>query len=252
MDKNRNIKILELLDKHKYLSVHSLSRHLECTEATVRRALELLDKEGLLKRVHGGAVNIGSNFVHCNVKEALYQNREAKISIARKAFELLEDGDSVFIDDASTCMYLSGFIENHSEIHLHIITNSVIFAERIFGCSHASIMLIGGSVSPILGATEGENALAQISTFTAKRAFIGVNGIDVEKGITLIGYPQQEVKAAMMKTSKENYILADSSKFGNVYMSKLCDLSFPTAIIADGDLPPSTKRAYQEKGIRIL
>lgn len=245
-------KNIEKLDQDGYVKVSELSRVLNCTEVTLRRDLKNLDQRGLLKKVHGGAVKIGNNFVHNNVKEAFYQKLYEKMEIAKVAFDKIMPGETIIIDDASTCIHLAGTIANSPDKYLKVVTNSVIVAEKLLDYSHVEIMMVGGSVSRNLGATEGAAALSQLAKLQADKAFIGVNGIDFKTGITLTGYPQQKIKQKMMEISKESFILADSSKFGMSYMSFLCPINRPTAIITDKNVDQAVLEQAEREKIQIF
>lgn len=252
MDGERERKILEKLDREGYVKTGELSRELGCAEITLRRDLEDLDRRGLLKRIHGGAVKTGSNFVYGSVKEALYRNLYEKMKIAKIAYNCIEDGETILIDDASTCIHMASMITGNMEKHLKIITNSIIFAEKLLDYSHVELTLIGGNVSRNLAATEGSMALSQLGKLSADKAFIGVNGIDLETGITLTGYPQLKVKQKMMEISRETYILADNSKFGQTYMSLLCPVDRPAAIVTDPKIDREICVKAQRMGVKIL
>ena len=252
MDRERERKILEKLDHDGYVKVSELSRFLGCTEVTLRRDLKNLDERGLLRRIHGGAVRIGSNFVHNNVKEALYQRLHEKMEIARTAYGCVQDGETIIIDDASTCMHMASAISAEPEKKVKVITNSILLAEKLLDYTHVELVMIGGTVAGNLAATEGETAYAQLGKLRADKAFIGVNGIDLDSGITLTGYPQQKVKQKMMEISQESYILADSSKFGKTYMSLLCPPEAPAAIVTDRKVDPEVLKYAREKNIQVL
>ena len=252
MDRTRKRRILEKLDEDGFITVSGVSELLGCAPVTVRRELEELEKQGLLKRVHGGAVRTGSNFVHNNVKEAFYQRIYDKMEIAKMAYDTIAAGETILVDDASTCPHLGSLIVNGREKPLHVITNSILLAERLLDCPHVDLTVIGGSVAKNLAATEGDAAWKQLEEVSADRAFIGVNGIDFERGISLTGYPQQKVKSLMMARSRSAYILADSGKFGKYYMSLLCPADEPTGIITDQNVDPRVLAKAREKGITIL
>lgn len=173
-----------------------------CTEMTIRRDLNEMAEEGLLKRTHGGAVKIGKNFVTDNVKDLLYSNLHNKIYIARQAYKVISAQDTIFLDDATTCLYLAKEIKKNEKKPVNIITNSVLLALELMQAEHVSIKIIGGDAAGNLSATVGQEAVEQIARCRADKAFIGVNGIDFTEGITGIGYPQMEIKQAMLKVQK--------------------------------------------------
>ncbi len=251
MDRTRKRKILEKVDRDGYITVAAMSRLLGCTEMTLRRDLKALDESGLLKRVHGGAVKTGNNFVYKNIRKEIYQKIYEKMGIAKVAYDLIKAGETIFVDDASTCIHLGNLILNNREKPMSVVTSSIILAEKLLDCEHVELTMIGGPVTKNLGATEGETACAQITEIHADKAFIGVNGVDFVHGITLTGYPQQNIKKKMMESSRESYILADSSKFEKTYMSLLCGIQEPTALITDKGIALGILKEAKQKGIII-
>jgi DeoR/GlpR family transcriptional regulator of sugar metabolism len=127
-----------------------------------------------------------------------------------------------------------------------VITNSILLASELMQTEHVILKVIGGDAAGNLSATVGAEALKQIEHCQADKAFIGVNGIHFQEGITGIGYPQMEIKRAMIRRAKETYVLADSSKFGHVYLSHICDIKEVTAILTDNELDNIYKQKVQE------
>ena len=116
---------------------------------------------------------MGSNFVHKSVKEMLYQHLYEKLEIAKLAYDLIQDGDCIVVDDATTCMYLGNMILDGPRKQLKVITNSVLLAGRIMEAPQIELEVIGGTVAGNLAATEGETACAQLEMHRADKAFIG-------------------------------------------------------------------------------
>lgn len=223
--------ILQELDKRGSVKVKKLSEELQCCELTIRRTLQGLEQEGLLKRVHGGAVKTGNNFVKNQIKEMIYSNTYEKMEIARYAYELLKDGDTILLDDASTCMHVAGIIKNENKKKLAIVTNSILIAMELMEVETVTLVMLGGEIAKNLAATEGITTLSCLDALKIDKAFIGVNGVDSERGITVIGYPQKLLKMKMKEISSQFYVLADSSKFEKIYLSELCGINEVTGII---------------------
>lgn len=231
MKNQRSRYILQELDKMGSVKVNRLSEELKCCELTIRRTLQGLEQEGLLKRVHGGAIKVGNNFVKNQIKETIYSNTYEKMEIARYAYGLLKDGDTILLDDASTCMYVAGIIKNEKGKRLKIVTNSILIAMELLEVDTVALVMLGGEIAKNLAATEGITTLSCLEGLKIDKAFIGVNGVDTQRGITVIGYPQKLLKMKVMEISKEIYILADSSKFEKAYLSELCGIDEVTGII---------------------
>lgn len=251
MTDKRRKRILEMLDARGTIRVSELSREFRCTPMTIRRDLNELEQLGLIKRIHGGAVKIGSNFVTQNVKELVYSNTHHKMWIAKLAFSCIRPGMTLFIDDASTCLYLAQEIKKDKMKPVTIITNSLLAATEFMQTPHVYLKLIGGDITVNLSATAGETALRQIAACHADLSFIGVNGVDSNAGITGIGYPQMEIKKAMIQASDAVYILADSSKFGKCFLSEICGFDQVKEILTDKELPAEVLKEFLRSGIPL-
>ena len=249
---DRRKAILKELEQNAYVRVGTLSSMFGCTEMTIRRDLNEMAEEGLLKRTHGGAIKIGKNFVTDNVKDLLYSNLHNKIYIARQAYKVIRARDTIFLDDATTCLYLAKEIKKNEKKQVNIITNSVLLALDLMQTEHVSLKIIGGDAAGNLSATVGQEAVEQIARCRADKAFIGVNGIDFTEGITGIGYPQMEIKQAMLKSAKETYVLADSSKFGHIYLSHICNIDQVTAVLTDGNLGAAFQEEARAQGVPVI
>lgn len=251
MTDQRRKRILERLDVRGTIKVSELSQEFQCTPMTIRRDLKELEQMGLIRRTHGGAVKIGSNFVTQNVKELVYSNTYHKMWIARLAFSCIEPGMTLFIDDASTCLYLAQEIKKDKRKPVTVITNSLLAATEFMQTPHVYLKLIGGDITANLSATAGETARKQIAACRADLSFIGVNGVDSKAGITGIGYPQMEIKKAMIQASDAVYILADSSKFGKRYLSEICGFGQVKEILTDKDLPAAVLKEFWRADIPL-
>ena len=112
----RRQKILQELEKKGRVRVTDLSKSLNCSEVTIRSDIKAMQEEGLLKRIHGGAIRLESVLARKYNVESIYRNADRKEDIARKAYEYIEDGDTIIIDDASTSFYLALHIKAHPEM----------------------------------------------------------------------------------------------------------------------------------------
>lgn len=234
MKKDRYSLILEILDEKGSIQVSQLAAKLGVSEVTVRSDLKILSEQGLLKRVHGGACRQGENLYKGNVRETVYRNTHHKMLIAGKAFAMLHTGDTVLLDDSSTCLYLAKRIAGCGEKKLNVLTNSVFAAVELLPAKHVSLFLLGGEVSQNLGSTSGQTAESELKKVQADYCFIGANGITADTGATVIGYSQMKTKQAMMSAAGRKILLADSHKFGQEFSSVVAPLSDFDAVITDG------------------
>ena len=154
MQERRNA-ILQELNEYGKVKVADLSKKLECSEVTIRNDIKSMDKEGLLKRTHGGAIRLDEKVQRKYSAESIYRNTEKKRQIAACAYAYIEDRDTIIIDDASSSFYLALYIKEHPEKRIAVVTNSLLVGNELAGVRHVELYLIGGHVGGHLAATMG-------------------------------------------------------------------------------------------------
>lgn len=246
--------ILNELEEKGNIKVAELSRAYGCSEVTIRNDIKKMDKAGLLMRTHGGAVRYQgkAEIPYPYVSESLLKNMDRKKQIAAKAYELIEDRDTIIIDDASTSFYLAAYIKEHPQKRLAVVTNSLLSGNELAGLKHVELYMVGGYVGGYIAATMGEEAVAHMKDFHVDKAFIGAHGINFKAGLTSIAAPQMQMKQAMLKVTEKVYVLADSSKFVGGYLSVICPIDVVDQIITDRELPESTVELAKEYKVPLI
>lgn len=206
--------ILQELEEHHAASVTRLCELTGASEATTRRDLNILAGQGLLTKVHGGAVLAGSEFIgkeqDVGTKAQLFQTEKERI--AGYASRLIHDDDVVFLDAGTTTMRM---VEHLKDSRASFVTNSV----DIMNCMAAlgiRAYCVGGLLRPETRAMVGSMTLDALSQFNFTKAFLGTNGISLRQGFTT---PDREEAAVKQKAAEQaylNYVLADASKFQRV------------------------------------
>lgn len=234
---DRHEKIMQLLVKNKTISVKELCELLQASEATIRRDLTQLEAENKLERTHGGAYI--SDSIQLNHEETFNQKElisaDEKKRIARKAFEIIEDGDSLVLDSGTTTLELARLIGD-SEKHLMVLTNSTTISTILSRNSNVELFVLGGKVRLNTLATVGSLAIEMLKRYNLTKAFVGVNGITIENGFTTPDIEEAEIKRAMLSVANERIILADSGKFHKVARCQISPLSMVDRIITDNGL----------------
>jgi len=251
MEQRRNM-ILQELDVKGSVRVADLSEKLCCSEVTIRKDIRMMEQDGLLKRVHGGALQTGSESKRKYSAESIYRHIDRKEAIAACAYEYLEDRDTIIIDDASSSFYLALHIKEHTEKQLAVVTNSLLAGNELANAKHVELYMIGGHVGGHLPATMGEMTLKNMEPFHVDKAFIGVHSIDFKVGLTSIADLQMEVKRAIFRASRQVYVLADSSKFGIGYVSVICPIQDVHKIITDRMIEPEFIRQAEKAQISLV
>ncbi|WP_302955759.1 DeoR/GlpR family DNA-binding transcription regulator [[Clostridium] scindens] len=244
--------ILQKLDEKGRVRVAELSKEMGYSEVTIRNDIKNMDVEGLLQRVHGGAIKREESPVRKYSAESIYRHIDRKKQIAACAYNKIEDRDTIIIDDASSSFYLAIHIKNHPEKRVAVVTNSLLVGNELAGVKHVELYMVGGHVGGHLAATMGDAALENIKDFHVDKAFIGVHSINFEVGLTSIATPQMQVKHAILKAAGKVYVLADSSKFGGGYLSVICPLTDVYMIITDDEVAKENIKKARELNIPLV
>jgi len=250
MLQTRRRKILEILEKKEFVKVTELSKLLNCSEVTIRNDIKILDQKGLLLKAHGGAIRAEQNPVLFN-SEKIHRKEDEKIAICREAYELINDGDTIIIDDSTTSFYLTSSIRENRLKKMTVVTNSLLVATELLNEKHINLFLIGGQVSSEMAATMGETAMDNIKGYHVDKAFIGVHGISLKVGITSIGTIQMQVKKAIVGAAKEVIVLADSSKFGGSYLTVICPIERISRVITDNDISEENIKEAKDRNVKL-
>ena len=215
---------------------------------TARRDIQLLHDNGLLKKVHGGAVKTKTIF-QAAFSERLADKTLEKSAIGQKATELIHNGDSIFIDCGSTtCAFASCLAVFYD---LTVITNSPLIAHTVWECnSNLRIYMIGGQYSGSNHQNLGSRVISQISQFKADIAFIGASGVSISGGITAAYLEEAEIAIAMLKHSNKAVVLADNNKINKVALCQISSI-YSVANIITNDLDNKSLLPFKEKGINI-
>lgn len=181
---------------------------------TVRRDLDVLQRRGILRRVHGGAIAL-ERFAHeYTIPERLDRNPDAKSRIAETAAQYIPSEGCIFVDGGTTTEFLANSLRNKKD--LLVVTNSVTLATKIADSSTKTHML-GGRIRPATLSAVGAKTVDDLRQLNAVVSFIGVNGISPDLGLTAYDTDEALVKQVMIENSVERIVLADNSKFGSIY-----------------------------------
>ena len=233
-------RICDLVNERGSVRVTELSGLMDVSEVTVRRDLELLAREKRLQRTHGGAISMHPVGDEITAPELIrsHVHVEEKQLIARVAYDMINEKDTVYLDGSSTVNELARIIAREDEKRLCIITPSLTVLAALSECSSATVIMLGGEVNYRLGHVEGTLATEAIRNMRADKCFIGINGIDQSFGFSFPRLSEIDLKGGMMKASRQSIVLADHSKFGKVYMSRLgekCDYVITDTRLKDYD-----------------
>ena len=231
MSKERDKIILELLLRNKKVTVKDLAAVLYVSEPSVRRDLAGLERQNLIKRIHGGAMieesAVAKNKIPFKVREL--EESSAKVVMAQEAAKLVEDGNIVFLDASTSTYNLIPFLEDKKNIT--VITNGVRALERL--AEHGiNTISTGGALDRDCMSLVGEEAYKTIETINADVCFFSCRGIDEDGNITDIFSAENYIRERMIRHSKRAYLICAKEKFGKKYFHNLCHKSEIDGVIS--------------------
>ena len=207
-------RILSIIEAEGSATIQELMTALDASESTVRRDLITMDENGLLTKVHGGAIaRRPSVSTHDeDVRNRKTMNAEQKNAIAKYAASLIRPDDFVYLDAGTTTGLM---LEYLAGIRAAFVTNAVSHAQTLAKMG-IRVYLIGGELKSSTEAVVGSQAMQMIQMYHFTKGFFGTNGITRREGFTTPDTSEAIVKSTAMKQCKDVYILTDKSKFGEV------------------------------------
>lgn len=236
----RQNKILDILDRRKAVTVDELCSLLYSSGATIRRDLQVLENNGLLRRTHGGAVFVDGNARDFPLMLRENENLIPKSIIAEKALPYIHDGQTLFMDASSTVCRLAERLTGFQ--HLRVITNGLKTANILADIDGVDVYGTGGRLRENAKSFVGPQAIEFVSRFTADLAFFSCRGVHPETGITDSSEDEASLKMMYMKNAQRTILLCDESKLGKQNFCKIGDLDAVWKIITNVQLPPEFDR----------
>jgi len=233
-------------------SVTELALAYDVTTETVRRDLAVLDKAGIVRRVHGGAVPVRSlHLVEPPVGERDVIRAEHKDAIAAAAAEFFPlSGASVLMDAGTTTMRIAALVP--SDRPIVVVTNSVTIAARLATVPSVSLQLLGGRVRGVTQAAVGDQTLRVLDTLRVDIAFIGTNAISVRHGLSTPDSDEAAVKRAMVQAANYVVVAADSSKIGREDFVSFAPITSVDTLITDPEISAAESAELGEQGVEVI
>ncbi|MGV1086932.1 MAG: DeoR/GlpR family DNA-binding transcription regulator [Mycobacterium sp.] len=237
---------------HGRASVTELAVTYDVTTETVRRDLAVLDRAGVLRRVHGGAVPVRAlHLVESSVDERQSTRSAHKQAIARAAAEFIpQSGATVLFDAGTTTAQLAALVP--ADRDLLAVTNSVPIAARLAALGSVALQLLGGRVRGLTQATVGEQAVSTLESLRVDIAFIGANGISVRHGLSTPDPDEAAVKRAMVGCANFVVVVADSSKVGREEFVSFAPIDRVDVLVTDSEISDEDKAVLADSGVEVI
>jgi DeoR/GlpR family transcriptional regulator of sugar metabolism len=246
--------ILDTIANAGKIKVSEICDKFDVSEMTARRDLVSLDRQGLLRRVYGGAVsNLGRSYEPPFDLRST-QAAEAKRAIGRKAAEMVYDGDSIALDVGTTTLEVARALQGKR--NLTILTSSLPIANEIMAhfslSSDVRLILTGGIVRAREFSMIGHIAENTFREMHVDKAFIGIGGLSLEEGLTEYNLEDALVKRPLLESAKERIVVTEGSKFDRITFATIGPLSAIQCIITDRSAPKDIVMALADTGIKVI
>lgn len=241
--------IMNLLLQHDSMLVTELADKLNVSSVTIRKDLTELEKAQRLYRNHGKAILISPYAPNRSISEKEKYHTDEKQLIGNYGAQLVEPNDSIIIASGTTVHALARNLQPTSP--LTVITSSIKVSEILSVSDFVTIIQLGGTLRHSSLSVVGNNAEEFLSLFACSKLFIGVDGIDLDFGITTTDMQEASLNRVMMRAAQKTIVLADSSKFGRRGFSKISSMEEVDHIITDSNVSPLIVKRIEEMGIQL-
>ena len=244
--------IASLVAERGRLAVSAVAEEFGVTTETVRRDLAVLERSGMLRRVHGGAVPSGAlTLVEPGLAERHGTRSEAKRKIAAAALDLLPANDgSVILDGGSTTAALADVLP--PDRRLYVATNSVPIAARLSASPAVTLHLLGGRVRGITQTAVGDATVRSLQDLRVDVVFLGTNGVSAGHGFSTPDEAEAATKRAMVRAAQRVIVLGDSSKLGREHLVRFATVEEVDVLVTDSEADPGIVAELETMGIEVL
>jgi len=246
----RQQEIVDMLKVNKSMSVAKLAKKLFIGEATIRRDLDKLEKQGLIKRAYGGAVWIEGldNEVPLYIRENCY--RTQKDAIGKAAARLVNDGDVIFMDSSSTTSCMAKYLSHLKK--LTVITNGAKTAVSFENNLDINIYSTGGRLRKKALSYVGDRVISFVDDICVDTLFFSCKAFSLEKGFFDSSIDEVELRKVLIKNSKKIIFLGDSGKVDVDSFYRICQIDAIDCIITDIDFSAKDKDILKENNVEYI
>jgi DeoR/GlpR family transcriptional regulator of sugar metabolism len=244
----RRQRLIDLLNQKGFVSLQDLTRTMKASASTIRRDLDYLDKQGVARRTHGGAISLGDGSPLPSLEDRSTREVEEKKQIARAAVARIRDGDAILLDGGTTTLEVARLLVGRS---VQVVTNSLPIAVLFANSRETELVMLGGFVYPKTGVALGPLTVRMMEEVHVHQTILSVGGITA-KGFFNSNLLLAETERRMMRCADEVVVVADHTKIGRQALAFLCELSAVDTLIVDGAVTPAQRELVENAGPRLI
>ncbi|MCM0650241.1 DeoR/GlpR family DNA-binding transcription regulator [Clostridium swellfunianum] len=244
--------ILNILSKNGRVKVKELSELFNVSESMIRKDLKRLEEDGVLQRTYGGAILNRKFSKSSPIDTRIKANLDIKEVIAEKAFELIVDGDVVFLECSSINFYLAKLIANSNK-KITLITNMSIIPPLFNNNETIKLICIGGVYDNKSGGVLGSEAISSISKYTFNKGFVGSAGVNlITNSVHTASLEDGNAKELVVSNSKEAFLLVEKEKFDIDSTYRFAHLEEFSAVITDSNLSDEIRYKLKKLNVKLI
>jgi DeoR family transcriptional regulator, glycerol-3-phosphate regulon repressor len=240
--------ILGLVTQAGSMVVADIAKTLGVSEETIRRDARMLEQRGEVLKLHG-ALAIPHQVGETPFDRRLRENADAKRAIARKAVELVQDGDSLIIDTGTTTSIFAQELRKRRA--LTVVTNSSDIARTLATVNGNKVFMAGGELKADNGAAFGPSAVDFIARFRVRHSFISIAAINATDGLMDVELEEAEFAQMALTRAENGVMLTDASKFGQSALVKVCGFTEINRLVTDQAPDPELAKALADAGVNV-
>lgn len=246
----RHQHILEKLKKDGKVNIFALQEEMGVSGVTIRKDLKLLEDKHLMFRIRGGGSINNPYAVDRPIDEKELINSDEKKRIAKAALKLIGDTDSIMIGSGTTVFEVARAL--FPPKHLTVITPALKVGVELSNRSNVEVLQLGGLIRPNSSSVMGDYAMSMLDDISCGVFFLGVDGIDLDFGISISNLTEAALNQKMIDTAQTVVVLADSTKFDRRGLGRICSLEQVHYIITDRNVSANTVKAIKERDIQMI
>ncbi len=231
------------------VKVSDLSLKYGISEVSIRNDLELLEAQGHLSRIHGGAVGLNKLYSNMDLNERYTTNATAKKELAAFIADLVEDNDTIMMNAGTTLTYVLRALQGKKNIS--IVTNSIQNATEASTYPTFNVILLGGQIDSKYQFTHGQDAVKQLENYHATKSILSVDGITPSTGLTLYYTNEASLVRKMTELSEQVIIVADNSKIGKNTFARICSISNMDVLVTNRSEKRTDISNLKEAGVTV-
>jgi DeoR/GlpR family transcriptional regulator of sugar metabolism len=247
--------IAERVRAGQIVRVNELAQEFGVSPSSIRIDLNELEGQGILKRTHGGAILAEALYGRLIVAKSPFETRQQQLqpekeAIGRAAAALIDDGDTLILDAGSTTLYVARHLG--AKRGLTILTNAVAPLADLMAIPDAQVYVTGGRLHPVYATLLGDVALDTIRRFHTTKAILGIDGLSLDRGLSVTDPAVAAAKRQMMEASDQLIVVADHTKLDQVSLYSLAPLETMHTFVTDAGAAPETVEAIRACGPRVV